>query len=69
MSSFKDIQKSYKKLAKNHHSDIGGNEENMKELNEAYKILKEYIENYKFMFNEEEITKQCPDEFIKKFRV
>ena len=41
----------------------------MKKINEAYKILKEYVENYKFMFNEEEVTKQCPDEFIKKFRV
>ncbi len=41
----------------------------MKQLNEAYKILKEYIENYKFVFNEEEITKQYPGEFIKKFRV
>ena len=41
----------------------------MKKINEAYKILKEYVENYKFMFNEEEVTKQRPDEFIKKFRV
>ncbi len=69
LSSLKDIQKNYKKLAKNLHSDKGGNEEKMKEINEAYKILKEYIENYKFTFNEEEITKQYPGEFIKKFRV
>lgn len=41
----------------------------MKDINEAYNVLKKYIENYKFTFSEEEITKQCPDEFIKKFRV
>ena len=41
----------------------------MQEINWAYKVLKTYIENYKFLFNEEEITKQFPGEFIKKFRV
>ena len=41
----------------------------MKELNEAYQTLKEYIENYKFLFSEEEIRRQYPDEYIKKFRV
>jgi len=41
----------------------------MKELNRAYEILKNYIENYKFTFNDEEIQRQYPEEFIKKFRV
>ena len=69
MSSFKDIQKKYKKLSKKYHADVNGNEEKMKEINKAYKILKEYVENYKFFFNEEEIIRQFPSEFIKKFRV
>jgi len=69
LSSFRDIQKNYKKLSKKYHSDISMDNEKMKDINEAYNVLKKYIENYKFTFSEEEITKQCPDEFIKKFRV
>jgi len=41
----------------------------MQKLNEAYAIIKNYIQNYKFSFSEEEISRQFPEEFIKKFRV
>jgi DnaJ-class molecular chaperone len=69
LSTIKDIEKKYKKLAKKYHSDIGGEEEKMKEINKAYKILKEYITNYKFTFSTEEIKKQYPEEFQKNFKV
>ena len=36
------------------------NDDKMVEINRAYEILKEYIENYKFSFSEEEILKQFP---------
>jgi len=65
----KDIQKKYKILSKKHHNDVGGDKDKMENINWAYQVLKTYIENYKFLFNEEEITKQLPSEFIKKFRV
>jgi len=65
----KDIQKKYKILSKKYHTDLTGEKEKMQEINWAYQVLKTYIENYKFLFNEEEITKQLPGEFIKKFRV
>jgi len=48
---------------------MGGNDEMMKEINWAYKTLKEYVYQYKFTFSEEEIIRQYPDEFIKKFKV
>jgi DnaJ-class molecular chaperone len=69
LSTIKDIEKKYKSLAKKYHSDIGGNEEKMKEINRAYKILKDYISNYKFAFSEDEIKKQYPEEFSKNFKV
>jgi DnaJ-class molecular chaperone len=69
LSSIKDIEKQYKKLAKKFHSDIGGDEEKMKEINKAYKILKDYVNNYKFTFSEDEIKKQYPEEFQKNFKV
>ena len=34
-----DIKKAYKKLAMKHHPDKGGNAENFKKINEAFKIL------------------------------
>ena len=68
LSSLKDVNKNYKRLAKIIHQNKLG-EERMKELNRAYEILKNYIENYKFTFNDEEIQRQYPEEFIKKFRV
>ena len=68
MSSVKDINKNYKRLAKIIHKENLG-EERMKELNKAYEILKNYVENYKFTFSDEEIQRQYPEEFIKKFRV
>jgi len=36
-----DIERSYKRLAAQHHPDRGGNEEHMKLLNEAYGVLKD----------------------------
>jgi len=68
LSSLKDINKNYKRLAKIIFENNLG-EEKMKELNKAYGILKDYVENYKFSFSKEEIEKQFPEEFIKKFKV
>jgi len=68
LSSLKDINKNYKRLAKIIHQNNLG-EERMKELNRAYNVLKDYIENYKFSFSTEEIEKQFPEEFIKKFKI
>ncbi|HIE35501.1 MAG TPA: J domain-containing protein [Campylobacterales bacterium] len=60
--TLKDIKDRYYYLAKKHHPDSGGSKKKMQELNRAYKILKEYIENYKFSFSEEEILKQFPNQ-------
>jgi curved DNA-binding protein CbpA len=40
-ASRRDIERLYKQLASKHHPDRGGNEEQMKSLNEAYRILKD----------------------------
>ena len=67
--SLKDIKKRYLYLAKKYHPDRKGENEKMREINRAYKILKEYIENYRFSFTEEEILKQFPNENYKnRFR-
>jgi len=40
-SSRREIERRYKRLASRHHPDRGGNEDRMKALNEAYRILKD----------------------------
>ncbi len=69
MSSLNDIKKKYKQLSKKYHTDISGDNQKMQEINWAYGVLKKYIENYKFLFSEDEIIRQIPSEYIKKFRV
>lgn len=40
-ASQRDIERRYKRLAARHHPDRGGNEDEMKSLNEAYAVLKD----------------------------
>jgi hypothetical protein len=40
-TSRRDIDRLYKRLASRHHPDRGGTEEDMKSLNEAYRVLKD----------------------------
>ncbi len=40
-ASHVDIDRSYKRMASKHHPDRGGSEERMKQLNEAYGVLKD----------------------------
>jgi DnaJ-domain-containing protein 1 len=37
---WEDIEKAYRKKAKIHHPDLGGDEDAMRALNEAYSLLK-----------------------------
>jgi curved DNA-binding protein CbpA len=37
-----EIDRQYKRLASKHHPDLGGSEETMKSLNEAYGVLKDH---------------------------
>ncbi len=67
--SMKDITDRYRYLASRKHPDVGGKDEEMARINEAYRLLKHYIENYRFSFSEEEIAKQFPQDIhSKRFR-
>lgn len=39
-SSWEEIERAYRRKAKLHHPDLGGDEDTMKALNEAYEMLK-----------------------------
>ena len=38
-ASADEIKKAFRKLARKHHPDAGGDEETFKEINEAYEVL------------------------------
>ncbi|MEA2048349.1 MAG: J domain-containing protein [Campylobacterota bacterium] len=58
--SREDIKKQYYFLAKKNHPDSGGDVRKMEQLNHAYALLMKYIEEFRYTFDEEEISKQFP---------
>ena len=64
-----DIRKQYHFLAKKNHPDLGGDEVLMEQINSAYTFLMQYIEEFRYTFDEEEISKQFPGaDHAQKFR-
>ncbi|TET87933.1 MAG: J domain-containing protein [Sulfurovum sp.] len=55
-----DIKKQYHFFAKKYHPDLGGDVQKMEQINHAYKLLMKYIEEFRYTFDEEEISKQFP---------
>lgn len=65
-----DIKKQYRFLVKKNHPDVGGDIEKLQELNLSHDILMEYVDNFKFAFDESEISKQLPSEaFFDNFKM
>jgi len=64
-----EIKRQYHFLAKKNHPDIGGSAERMETLNHAYKLLSKYIEEFRYSFDDEEITKQFPGaDYVQRFK-
>ncbi len=64
-----DIKKQYHFLAKKNHPDMGGDAQKMEQLNYAYKLLMKYIEEFRYTFDEEEISKQFPGaDYAQRFK-
>ena len=56
-----EIKKRYRQLARRHHPDRNaGDARKMEEINRAYETLMEYVENFRFRFDEEEMAQQNP---------
>lgn len=67
-ASLGQIKSRHRELAKRFHPDAGGqgDPENMRQLNEAYRLLLEYVRGYRFSFDEETFYEQCPEERLKR---
>ena len=56
-----ELKEKYLKLSKIYHPDMPqGDAKKFKEINEAYKLLNSYIQNYRFSFDEDEFYAQNP---------
>ncbi len=65
----KELKKRYRELSKIMHPDRGGSEASMQKLSESYKLLANYMENYRFKLDEEEVAGQFPyEDYKKRFR-
>ena len=71
-ASLQDIKTAYRNLSKKWHPDSCKEEnkqkcaDKMKEINEAYGIIMEYIEDYKYPFSAKKISADNPEERLKK---
>ena len=65
-----ELKDRYRVLAKRYHPDVSEDKVKMSEINEAYELIMHYIENYRYSFDNDEISKQMPDFTLNgKFRV
>jgi len=58
--SKEDIKNHYKELAKKYHPDVCKDKNKMAQINLAYEILMDYIDNFRYSFDDDEINKQLP---------
>lgn len=56
-----DLKTKYQNLSKEYHPDMpNGNIKKFQELNKAYKMLQNYLKEYRFGIDEEEFYRQKP---------
>lgn len=60
-SSLYDLKRKYKELSKIYHPDMPeGDEEKFMKINKSYKIVKNYMEKFRYTLEEEEFKEQYP---------
>jgi DnaJ-class molecular chaperone len=63
-ATLKEIKARHRKLVKQFHPDAGEKQDNeqIRKVNTAYRVLLAYVESYRFSFAEEEFYEQNPDQ-------
>jgi len=67
-ATLEEIKQAYRKMAFRYHPDrktqVDEDDDMMKQLNGAYKLLLDYVDKYSYSFTEEDVAKSYPDEEI-----
>jgi len=59
--SYDELKIRYRELSKIYHPDMeSGDAKKFDEIAKAYKLLKKYMQNYRFSFDKEEFNEQFP---------
>lgn len=63
-ASLREIKARHRALVKRHHPDTGteSDPEMIRQVNAAYRVLLDYVTEYRFSFSEEEFYEQNPEE-------
>ncbi len=63
-----EIRARHRMLVRRHHPDTGAGSdvEMIGRINEAYRILREYIDSYRYSFEEDEFYGQNPEERLRR---
>ncbi len=66
--SIKEIKARHHVLVKRHHPDAGnaGDQETIRNVNAAYRVLLDYVTAYRFSFAEDEFYEQNQDERLRQ---
>jgi DnaJ-class molecular chaperone len=67
-ATLQEIKTRYRDLAKRHHPDFGDSEdtEEIYRVNEANRVILEYVESYRYCFSEQEYLEQNPEEQLRR---
>lgn len=63
-ASLREIKARHRELVKRHHPDVGdtADPEVIRQINAAYRVLLDYVAEYRFSFAENEFYEQNPEE-------
>ena len=67
-STLRELKTRHRELVKRHHPDTGNSDdqETIRKVNTAYRILLGYVADYRFSFNEDEFYEQNPEEHLRR---
>jgi len=67
-ATLRQVKLRYRQRVKENHPDLCPDEdsEQIKDINQAYRLLLDYCSNYRFCFSEEEFLEQYPEERLRR---
>lgn len=67
-STLGEIKARHRELVKRYHPDAGNadNPEMIRNVNAAYRVLLDYVADYRFSFAEDEFYEQNPEEYLRR---